>query len=52
MPHHKSIADLQRDADHAMYHAKKMGRNRICLLDEPCYIGKALAEQEKSTGDG
>lgn len=51
-PHHKSIADLQRDADHAMYHAKKMGRNRVCLLDEPCYIGRALAEQEQSIRGG
>ncbi len=38
MRHHKSIADIQRDADHAMYHAKKEGRNRVSFLAMPCYV--------------
>lgn len=38
LKHHKSIADIQRDADHAMYHAKKDGRNRVSCLNMPCYV--------------
>jgi diguanylate cyclase (GGDEF)-like protein/PAS domain S-box-containing protein len=30
--HHKAIADIQQDADHAMYHAKNDGRNRVSSL--------------------
>lgn len=44
LPHHHSISDIQRDADHAMYHAKKEGRNRVSCLDEPCYVAKASAD--------
>ena len=33
---HKSIADIQRDADHAMYHAKQQGRNRVSCIDTLC----------------
>ena len=43
MAHHKAIADLQRDADHAMYHAKKEGRNRVCCLRAPCYIEQSMS---------
>ncbi|HOR45913.1 MAG TPA: GGDEF domain-containing protein [Spirochaetota bacterium] len=43
--HHKSIADIQRDADHAMYHAKNSGRNRVAFLDMPCYVEKNVAEE-------
>ncbi|MBF0572417.1 MAG: GGDEF domain-containing protein [Desulfamplus sp.] len=43
--HHKSIADIQRDADHAMYHAKKEGRNRVSWLNMPCYVEQAMTEQ-------
>lgn len=32
LKHHKAIADIQRDADHAMYHAKNDGRNRVSCL--------------------
>ncbi len=31
-PRHKAIADIQRDADQAMYHAKQQGRNRVSSL--------------------
>jgi diguanylate cyclase (GGDEF)-like protein/PAS domain S-box-containing protein len=44
MPHHKAIADIQRDADHAMYHAKKNGRNRVACLYHPCYVEQNQAE--------
>jgi len=44
MEHHKSITDIQRDADHAMYHAKKNGRNRIACLHHPCYVEKNQSE--------
>ncbi|MFQ3176536.1 MAG: diguanylate cyclase (GGDEF)-like protein/PAS domain S-box-containing protein [Psychromonas sp.] len=38
--HHKAIVDIQRDADHAMYHAKHEGRNRIsCLSVALCGTG-------------
>ncbi|HEY7866976.1 MAG TPA: sensor domain-containing diguanylate cyclase [Psychromonas sp.] len=30
--HHKAIADIQQDADYAMYHAKNDGRNRVSSL--------------------
>jgi len=43
MKHHKAIADIQRDADHAMYHAKKEGRNRVCCLHLPCYVEQAMS---------
>lgn len=43
--HHKSIADIQRDADHAMYHAKKDGRNRVAFLNMPCYVEKYLERE-------
>jgi diguanylate cyclase (GGDEF)-like protein/PAS domain S-box-containing protein len=43
MAHHKAIADIQRDADHAMYHAKKEGRNRVCSLQLPCYVENAMS---------
>ena len=46
MNHHKSINDIQRDADHAMYHAKKEGRNRVSCLEKPCYIEQQ--ENEKN----
>lgn len=39
--HHKAIADILRDADHAMYHAKSAGRNRVSSLDLPCYVDSA-----------
>ncbi|HAH60693.1 MAG TPA: hypothetical protein DCL73_01190 [Treponema sp.] len=45
MEHHKSIADIQRDSDHAMYHAKKEGRNRVSFLDRPCYIEREQSEK-------
>jgi diguanylate cyclase (GGDEF)-like protein len=43
MPHHVSIADIQRDADHAMYHAKQEGRNRVSSLDAPCYVEQTIS---------
>jgi hypothetical protein len=33
MQHRASINDIQRDADHDMYHAKKGERNRVSGLD-------------------
>lgn len=33
-PEHKSVADVQRQADQAMYVAKRQGRNRVTCLDE------------------
>ena len=49
MDHHKSISDIQRDADHAMYHAKMNGRNRVCTLSAPCYIeNRSLNEEPES----
>ncbi len=44
MAHHKAITDIQRDADHAMYHAKKDGRNRVAYLHLPCYIEQKQSE--------
>lgn len=32
--HHRSFADMQRDADCAMYHAKKSGRNKVFSLSD------------------
>lgn len=43
MKHHKAISDIQRDADHAMYHAKKDGRNRVSCLKMPCYVEQAMS---------
>lgn len=47
MKHHKAIADIQRDADHAMYHAKKDGRNRVECLRLPCYVSQSQAQFER-----
>lgn len=47
LKHHKSISDIQRDADHAMYHAKMEGRNRVSTLNMPCYVEKEMAKQSK-----
>ncbi len=33
-PQHKTVADVQRQADQAMYVAKRQGRNRVTCLDE------------------
>ncbi|MBF0167712.1 MAG: GGDEF domain-containing protein [Alphaproteobacteria bacterium] len=33
-PEHKTVADVQRQADQAMYVAKRQGRNRVTCLDE------------------
>jgi diguanylate cyclase (GGDEF)-like protein len=38
LAHHKAIADILRDADHAMYHAINAGRNRVSSLELPCYV--------------
>lgn len=46
MVHHKAITDILRDADRAMYHAKKNGRNRVATCLYPCYI-----EQNQSRPD-
>ncbi len=35
--HDKSVADIQRDADSAMYHAKKTGRNKVVSLNDSIY---------------
>lgn len=45
MKHHKSISDIQRDADHAMYHAKMNGRNIVSALSEPCYVEKKMTKE-------
>ena len=48
MAHHKAITDIQRDADHAMYHAKKNGRNRVAYLYLPCYVEQNQSEPVKN----
>lgn len=50
LDHHKAIADIQRDADHAMYHAKREGRNRVSCLEMPCYIEQAMACDDDNKG--
>lgn len=37
-PDHKSIADIKRQADQAMYLAKAAGRNRVTALDHPSAV--------------
>lgn len=37
-PEHKSIADIKRQADQAMYLAKHGGRNRVTVFDRPAAL--------------
>lgn len=40
------ISDIQRDADHAMYHAKMEGRNRVSTLNMPCYVEQKMSKED------